>query len=611
MGTVEPVDIAPEKAGEFLDSLKEAINSHEGIKVHFHNDMDGLNSALILREAFTHLTTDKPIAFAPLDHTEMTDLTLADGILHLFLDINRERWERGNVVVIDHHLPDVNMRLIDERHFILSPPEGNHIKTTFSYPSCTALLAAYLLHIVRGGDMSFLEYVSSHPFQENRYLKLLLHLAALSDNLWQLSRKGSLLKEWVGSEERERGLLLLSISASLLLGEKDKRGEIIGELFSSPGDADKYITVLSQMLNEADLLDRISVKITEESIKFIGEIYREAEQNISLYQQQLQNVRSRLSDLLKTRPQRLKELPIENWERDKERWEIKRKELKESEKHTISEEERKRLLYYVEEILNLKRQEQIASEGLRSASLRLKASHMVLHEIKVPPMLVYLPRQSSAQVKGILASLLYLHGWRNIIMEERGPTGVWGSRGFEREVLKELLSTLTLDREELRRYLGEENIVRTLMSEINISYSINIEKAITFSFRYTGGLGGRGLTYGGEISGFVPFLFALLEEGSDEKSTIEKKIRELARHKQLGLALKGLTEGESMVPVIKALKDKLKRKGFLVVQPIGFTEDADLIKGNFSHLLLYFMGGKKRAEFTHEREKLPDLHAIL
>lgn len=606
-----PCDVDAEEAKSFLKALRGHLETYDGIKVHFHNDVDGLNSALLLKDVLERLRGRKPLAFLPLDHSEMFSVKLADGLLHVFLDIRRPEWEKENVVVIDHHLPHTNTKLLNERHFIVSPPrekgEGESDKGIATYPSCTALLSSYLFHIAEGGRKSMIEFALSDPFKDDRYRRVLLHLAALSDNLWQLSEKKSLLRRWVGGSERERALLLLSVSASLLLGEKEKKLEVVGELFSNPGDVKRYVGVTSEKALEAWRLSRVAEEITVKAVRFVGLVLSEANRTLPLLYKNLENVRRRLNELLRTKPIRLKDLPVEDWERSRERWEDLRANLRERQDVGTSEEERERLRYYVEEIINLKRQEENLKESIDAYERRKSAAIDGLLKGNLPPLLVYLPRQSSDQVKGILASLLYFHGWRNIVMEERGEKGLWGARGFRKEELEELLSTVTLDEASLKRYLGEEEILRRIKKELGTTYSL--EKSVKYSFRYSGGIGGRGLTYGGEVQGMVPFLFALLEGAVPDG--INEKIKELIKKRQFGLALKGFTEGESTVPAIRALKDKLKRRGFILAQPHGFPSSADLLSGQLSHLFLYFLGEGRSVEFSLGEEGVPDFYSVL
>jgi hypothetical protein len=81
-------------------------------------------------------------------------------------------------------------------------------------------------------------------------------------------------------------------------------------------------------------------------------------------------------------------------------------------------------------------------------------------------------------------------------------------------------------------------------------------------------------------------VFSLLEESGD----VEEKIKELIHHKELGKALQGLTEGQSVVPTSQALRAKYKYTGWLVVQPFGEKEEASIQYGNFSMVIMNLAG---------------------
>ncbi|OYT50250.1 hypothetical protein B6U83_00560, partial [Thermoplasmatales archaeon ex4484_36] len=61
-----PCDVDAEEAKSFLKALRGHLETYDGIKVHFHNDVDGLNSALLLKDVLERLRGRKPLAFLPL-----------------------------------------------------------------------------------------------------------------------------------------------------------------------------------------------------------------------------------------------------------------------------------------------------------------------------------------------------------------------------------------------------------------------------------------------------------------------------------------------------------------------------------------------------------------
>ena len=82
----------------------------------------------------------------------------------------------------------------------------------------------------------------------------------------------------------------------------------------------------------------------------------------------------------------------------------------------------------------------------------------------------------------------------------------------------------------------------------------------------------------------------MLEESGD----VEEKVKELIKHKELGSALQGLTEGNSTVSTTQALRAKFKSTGWIVVNPIPEKEGADILLGNFKFGILHLVSYSER-----------------
>jgi hypothetical protein len=193
-----------------------------------------------------------------------------------------------------------------------------------------------------------------------------------------------------------------------------------------------------------------------------------------------------------------------------------------------------------------------------------------------------------------MASLLYYMGWKNVVIEERGKEAYWGSRGFSKEFIDELFSNLSLGYEELKDYLFMEKVFKDLPEVFKRTH--NISKNISFYRTYSGGMGGRGMIYGGMLTGKVPWVFSMLEETGE----MEEKIKELMLHKQLGNALQGLTEGQSTVSTAQALRAKFKSTGWMVIQLIQGSKGADVLLGNFSLGIMSLVGYSERIQVNLE-----------
>jgi hypothetical protein len=229
--------------------------------------------------------------------------------------------------------------------------------------------------------------------------------------------------------------------------------------------------------------------------------------------------------------------------------------------------------------------------------IRLRAAKKMISTERGPRLCVMLPIQSSLQVKGIIASLLYYMGWKNIVIEERGSEAYWGARGFTKDFIGDVFSNLSFGHEELKDYLFMEKVFKDLPDVFK--RTLNISRNISYYKTYSGGMGGRGLIHGGMLTGKVPRVFTLLEEAGD----MEEKIKELMKYKQLGNALQGFTEGQSTVSTAQALRAKFRSTGWMVLQPVQGRQGADVLLGNFNMAIMNLVGYSERIRV--DLEELP------
>jgi hypothetical protein len=207
----------------------------------------------------------------------------------------------------------------------------------------------------------------------------------------------------------------------------------------------------------------------------------------------------------------------------------------------------------------------------------------------IPGLCLFMSNQSSEQVKGIMSSLLYYFGFKNIVIEEFEYHSVWGARGFSREDLETELTTLTFDKHILEVYRNIEDDSKALPK--TYQRSLNISQNVTFDYKYIGGMGGRGRVFGGFIKGKVPLLFAFLE--SPKAENMINKLQELIKHGQLSAALKGLTEGESQVPTSYALRSKFKSRNWVTIQIMAGSASGDILLGDLGMVLGWLSGASK------------------
>ena len=266
-------------------------------------------------------------------------------------------------------------------------------------------------------------------------------------------------------------------------------------------------------------------------------------------------------------------------------------------KGDLKDEHWRRIEFYGKELERLEAKIKVEERKL----LRLRAAKKMFATEKGPRLCVVIPQQSSKQIKGIIASLLYYKGWKNVVIEERGSEAAWGARGFTKETINGYFSNLSLGYAELKDYLLLEKVYKELPAVFKRTH--NISKNISFYKTYEGGMGGRGHIYGGSLRGRVPWMFSLLEESG----ALEDKVKELMEHKELGNALQGLTEGQSTVSTAQALRAKFKSTGWLVVSLIPEKEGADILLGNFKLGILHLVGYNERFQFGLKQQR-PVVH---
>ncbi|MFW3146971.1 MAG: hypothetical protein ACMUIE_09190 [Thermoplasmatota archaeon] len=563
-------DISSREARTFLDGLKKQYKKNGTVGIYFHNDMDGLNGALLIKSMIKQGSKGEiDVHASHLEYSEITKLILDPGITYIFIDMEIDL-KGDNIFRIDHHGPTRDLKLIDGRTFVLTPPEND-----YEYPSTATALCSYLLYISKGGGMSFFDFLNKGPWHKDQFERLLILLSSVCDNLWHLNFLVDIpIKRWIPDQEEERYLVLISISASITLGEGQKRDSIVEKFFSIDMAPEGYLNAMCQNIPAARNIMDFAIQISKEAEGFYNRIFFNLTDSIDQSLGTLERDRDTLGKLLDSMPIDMKG----NRE--------KMMELLNT-KGNLEDEHWRRIKFYGKELEKLEAKIKVEEKRL----LRLRGAKKLISTEKGPRLCIMLPKQTSVQAKGILASLLYYQGWKNVVIEERGSESYWGSRGFTRETIDELFSNLSLGYEELKDYLLMEKVFRELPEVFKRSH--NISGNISFYKTYSGGMGGRGLIYGGMLTGKVPWIFSILEETGE----MEEKIRELMAHKQLGNALQGLTEGQSTVSTAQALRAKFKSTGWLVVQLIQGSQGADVMLGNFNMAVLSLAGYNERVGF--------------
>jgi len=563
-------DINARELKGLIGSMRSKINEKREVGLYFHNDMDGMNGALIIYNMLLDWELEDLLIHAsPLEYQEISKLKLDDEMVYIFVDMDISL-KGDNIIRIDHHADKRDYKVITDDLLLLTPPEKD-----YEYPSSATVLCSYLRFISKGGRMSFFNFLRKGPWQKDPYERLLVLLASICDNLWHLNFLIDIpMKRWLQDIEEERYLVLVSISASLLLGDDHRRGELVDRYFRESVSSEEYLNgllgyitgsrnVLSfaeSVSREAETFyNRIFFNITDSIDKTLGELerdmklFRELENSMPI---DMKGNRDKMMELLNTKG----DLKDEHW---------------------------RRIEFYGKEMEKIEGKIKVEERKL----LKLRAAKAMFSSEVGPRLCVVIPRQSSKQIKGIIASLLYYKGWKNIVIEERGSEAAWGARGFNKETIDGYFLNLSLGYDELKDYLFMEKVYKDLPSVFK--RTVNISGNISFFKTYEGGMGGRGHIFGGSLRGRVPWMFSLLEESGD----MEEKVKELMKHKELGNALQGLTEGQSTVSTAQALRAKFKSTGWLVTSLIPGKESADILLGNFKLGILHLVGYNERFQF--------------
>lgn len=558
-----------------LAAVKKQRRHRESAVIIFHNDSDGLCAALYIKQVLKDLKfIIEPEDFKPITHIEKDKLEIDDEKLYFFLDI-QPKDANENIFCIDHHNIDNRKRYISKNMLIYSPDD-----IEYEFLTTATFLSMYLRYVHHGYRFSFTRFIDDRAWWKNEFDRFVSIFAAVADNLWLLSKYSptQILKNWIREVDiKERKFIKVSMGISLLLGREDYRLKGFDGLFNIPInmiEISRFDELVEQKSQEIDNLYRFARAIDREARHFVVEQNDIVDDAISNTSFELDRDKKTMADYLKSMPIDMRkdiETAVEMLktvgDKDKAKW--------------------KQVEFYGKEVDRL----QTHMKSLEHKLKLLEEKKAMIHPDNIPGICVFISKQSSEQVKGILSSLLYYFGQKNIVIEETEHYAVWGARGFTREELEEELMTLIFDKNMLESYRRMENIARDLPTSYR--KSLNISHNITLARKYVGGMGGRGLVYGGNIHGKVPQLFAILDI-----SDLEEKIQELISHGELGKAIKGLTEGESEVNTVNALRTKFKSMGWVTVQVIGGSGSGDILSAETGMPIAWLAGSNKNINLT-------------
>jgi hypothetical protein len=552
----------------FLDNLRNLKEEFPNAAIYFHNDMDGIASAIIAKDIlqeFGYNITSKEMI--PITHIEREHIVKDPTILSLYLDIH-PTYEAGNVLCVDHHGGD-SKKLDPARWFVLPPTEEGG-----EYPTVTASLVAYLQHLSECEFIDYWDFIGEKHWAKDQYYRWLVLLSMVSDHLWLLSRQteSRVLNNWTDELQFiEKDVILISMGISLLLGGEDRGMDSLRVMMDEEptGDIEDFFKeVVKEITSETNNLFIFARELDYEVRQMLLIKSQELNAAISNANEDILRANSTINNYRKAMPRELRnasskaklmEMLKTVADKDKLKW--------------------KQIEFYGTEIDKL--ETHIASTTKRLELLMEK--YQAITPNNIPGICLFINKQESEQVKGILASLLYYFGWDNIVVEETEHYALWGARGYDQDYLEEELGTYNFNRELLESYTNIEEFARDLPNVYR--KSLADAQQLVLGKEYKGQIGGRGNIFGGNIKGKVPQLFSTLDSGN-----IEGKIKELIDHSELGLAIKGLTEGDSMVSTSQALRSKFKHTNWITIQVLGGSKAGNILSGEVGVILAWIMG---------------------
>jgi len=580
IGTILPGDIRP-----FLMNMRKRAKALGKVSVVFDNDIDGFCSAILIKKLMDVIKVDlEEFQLIPVTHLELANLEHKEDRCYIYVD-TQPRIESEDVFCIDHH-PYSGVEYGITKNFLIYSP-GN---TEIEYPISSTLLVSYLIHLRSRGRLEFLRYVSERVWAKDPVHNWFVIICGIADNLWMLSQyaKINILRDWLKeSGLPESPLIKISMMISLLLGRPRSRLDGLKDLVESPPD-DIIAHFSFKSLENTDIRTENLYSFAEQLSKFVSMFVTEINDELDA---EIEGTIDRINKDNKTIEEYQGAMPL-GLKKDKTALLGMVDTVGDK-----SDPKWKQIEFYGNEINRLSAR--VRSNTERLAYLQEKKGEISPDHIQ--GVCVFINNQASSQVKGILSSLLYYFGNRNIVIEEFEHHAVWGARGINKEQLKHELTTLQFDKRTIEVYCSWENIVKNL--PLAYRRSLNITNNITFFEGYSGGIGGRGRAYGGDIKGKVPLLFATLET-----KDLSKKISELMSHSELGAALKGLTEGDSQAPTTLALRTKFKTGGWVTIQAKGGVSSGDVMSGDVG-MVLAWLGGKSKP-FNVDLKKLDGLLGI-
>ncbi|MDP6156689.1 MAG: hypothetical protein QGH39_12675 [Candidatus Thermoplasmatota archaeon] len=564
-GRNESVDITREKVNnesndpplsrgkKFINTLQNMKKRFPVAKIFFHNDMDGFASSLIAKELLNGLGFGiRAGDIFPLNHLMINEVKLDESNLYLFVDIKPPDPHPGtdqtgeesppNVFCVDHHITNNPIHLNSPRFFLFSA----HNEEDELPPTATSLMA-YLLFGIVNPNLSYPDFIKHDFLKLSKRIRYLVLQATIADYLHLLSHDigSNQLKFHTSSQGIDVDLVIkLSIATSLLLGKKDMQMGMFYDFYEEP----------LNNICENFFLDRFRERIAPVEVLFnfaehirivFGQFSKEVFKGIS-------EEKITLEATIKT---------------DEDKLEMYLQANISIEMEDIVSSDMKEQKFYSQEIEKIRNRMAIDRKQLSKLAERLDKTCIK----GVKGLALFIPRQPNEQTRGILSSLFYYEGWKNIVIEVSEQKSTWSSRGFNREELEKYLTIVSMDSQKFTDFRLADSATRKypgLLSTPELSIITG----------YSGGMGGRGKIFGGIITGrAIPSL---------EKNTSAR----LETEEDFGI----IPDSKFWDPAVQVIKTRFfKDDDWFSVQIGGGSESSNILKKHLDLLIVNLAGRNK------------------
>lgn len=538
---------------KFIRTIQDMKERFPNAKIYFHNDMDGFASSLIARELLTDLGFSVRAGdIFPLNHLMINEAKLDESNLFLFVDIKPPTTLPGNdnegfgtlrnVLCVDHHITKNPIHLNSPNYFLFS----THNEEDELPPTATSLMA-YLLYVSNIVNLSYPDFIKHEFLNLSKSIRYLVLQATIADYLHLLSDDigPNQLKYHSSSQGIDVDLAIkLSIATSLLLGAKDSQMERFYDFYEEPLDN----------MSENFFLRRFKDRIAPVEL-----IFSFAEHIRMVFDQFSAEVRKAISGEKITLEAQIRtdEDKLEMYEQAKISIEL--------EDSTSSDGKEQK--FYSQEIEKIRNRMSIDGKQLGKLVERLEKT-----SIKgVKGLALFIPIQPNEQTRGILSSLFYYEGWKNIVVEVSEQKSTWSSRGFNREELEDYMTIISMDSQKFNDFRLIDSAKRKYPGLLRTP-------ELSIITGYSGGMGGRGKIYGGIITGqAIPAL--------ETNASVPPKMEE-----NFGI----IPDSKFWDPAVQVIKSRFfKDDDWFSVQIGGGSEFCNILKKHMDLLIVHLAGRSK------------------